>query len=308
MGFFDSECRVSGLSLSDLGEIVCLPLRRDGDRFELGGEPVLAPSNRIGGIDAPDAPRPPFALVAEPIHRAIVAQAGSLGAWLAARGEALSPNVESGEQHHEGDVLARYVRARRKFREEPGVAAAIEACAAIEDAHVRMRLGADAPPLGWLDGRSWYGVQIGSERRASTTRHGLLADVLQITPYLFDSETLLLEKVAVAIAVVGGEPHVVELAPVMMVVNGPERARLDDTARAEAVFGAWHSGEDPTFEIDQPALFGSLPSLEEPLAVHGREVALGWERGRGPAWAGPPLGRLSPFAVVKRDGWVPPPR
>jgi hypothetical protein len=303
VGYFDSECRISGLSLGQL-PVVCLPLRAHGEALEIAGEPVHGRSDRLGGIDG-EMPPAPYALVAEPIHRALLDLGRPLASWL-------RPLGPLGGQHADGDVLARYVRARELFRDAPAIGAAIDACAALDERATAQRFRTEAPPAGWLleGGASWYGVVVGAERRASTTREGLRRDLVLLAGWLFDSDTLARTgEAASVLAVVRGRPHEIPIDPLLQVVSGPDRARPEDAAAAEAVFGTFHADIDPHFEIDEAALARSVPEIEAPHAIDGREVVLGWDTGTEPAWAGRVYGGALRFARVVRDGFVrPPPR
>lgn len=310
MGLFDAECAVTGISLLPIARAACVPLAPSGDDFVVRGDAVFGPTNRAGSVDAPDVPAPPFALVAAPVFDAIVANVGDLGHWLAERGIPLRPIRDDGRQHTSGDVLDKHARAVRTFDDVPWMQAALAECAAIAERRTALLLEGEAPRAGWLAdaAASWYGVIIGGERRASTSRDGLRADIELLAGGAFDPETLRIEPHLAVLAVVRGEPVRIDLRRFLTIVNAGERARLDDTERAEAV-NALYDGTDPRVELAWDSLEEELPVLEPPLARDRSDVWIGTPFHEAPPWArrGETAYGLTKFATVDAGGWQPPP-
>jgi hypothetical protein len=306
VGLFDSECAVSGISLTPLDAVACLPLVEQPDgSFAPSGAAVIGRADRSGGLDG-ETPGAPFALVARPIFDAIVHHAGDVGAWLRQRGRALRPSLASGTQHTDGDVLVKHAAAVRAFADVAWMQPALEECAANAEREAALRLGAEAPPAGWLReaASSWYGVVIGPERRASTSREGVRADIDFLSVFAFDPETLaLVEHLGVLVAQ-RGDVQLIHLGEYLVVENAGQRASLADRARAEEVC-AIYGDDDPRIEVDWQRLAERLGGLEPPRARDGSEVLVGSSWGAPPAWAAPGETRygLTRFAKVVADGW-----
>lgn len=309
MGVFDSECAITGLSLATVGRVACVSLAYVDGHHVVRGEVVLGPSDRAGSIDAPALPARPFALVAAPVWEAIVAHAGDPQRWLAAQGIALEPTRNAGSQHTSGDVLNRHVRAVNAFAHVAWMQAALDTCAALAEQRTASLLSTEAPPARWLvdAASSWYGVVIGSERRASTTLRGLRADIEQLAPCAFDPKTLRLERHLAIVAVVRGVPTYLDLRPALAIVNAGERAALSDRVRAEAI-NERYDVDDPRFELDWDLVCSQLPALVPPLAREGCVVFVGSAFGDAPSWADrdETAYGLTRFATVVAEGYQPP--
>lgn len=285
MGLFDSTCSVTGLSLAPLPRIAGIALGEDdhGDVRTLG-EPVFGISDRAGGLETARGRvrfDGPHAWIAGPVYDAIVQHASDPASFLRARGARVEPARPVGDQHDEGDVFARQASAMRSFGDIPWMREALLECARIAEREAVRRRGSEAPSPGWLEraDASWYGIAIGTERRALTSAPDLVAALRAMGPFFFDPDTLRLEACAVVLAVDRGDRRELDLLPFASVENVGRRARLADTADAEALF-AIYDDTDPRVVLDEDALLAALPPIGTPLASPGSHVWVATRRAR----------------------------
>jgi hypothetical protein len=299
MGYFDSACAVTGLSLSPLRHVACVPLD--------GGPVVFGCPNRIGGIDGHE-PTTPSALVCGVVYDAMAREGIDISKFELFR-------AHDGSQHTSGDVMNRYAAAVRRFSGVGWMMAALEEYAVIAERECAERLRHETPARGWLSraASSWYGAIFGANRRASTTFDGLIADVQFLDSYAFDADTLQRVDHVRALVVQRGDASEIDLTPYLTLsAASGQRARLDDRERANEVFDATLDQDDwPGLVIDREGLRAIVRDLEAPLAQDGQPVWIGTATFVSPPWAGSrETGYgMTRFANVVANGWKePPPR
>jgi hypothetical protein len=323
MGLFDSTCVVTGLSLTPLRRIACVPVApTENGRVRVRGPVALGPANRSGGIVADDAPESPCALVAGPVYDALTSGGTDLETALESLGVPLVESRSDGRQHTDGDVLRLHQCAARRFAGGP-LATALAQYATLVEPEVAARLGSEAPPTGWLvdSAVSWYGAAIARERRASTSFEGLCADLEFLASFAFDPETLERTDTLCILVSQRGELTEIDAGPFILLENAGRRARLDDKAAATEVFSEY-ADEDPRLTIDREALAARVAELELPLAKDGRLVFVGSSQFERPSWVTDDSGidltlttgraywttayGLTVFARVDAEGWKEP--
>lgn len=313
MGFFDSSCAVTGVSLSPL-EIAAVPLLPVAGGFEAAGPPAsveYARSDRLGGLDrSPRVEGRPRALVAARVFDAITRRGLECGAVARSLGRAWGPNRETGEQHGDGDVFRLHAAAVRRAAEVDWLLAALEACAVEAEAEAVARLGHEAPPEGWLARASMsaYGVVVGDERRAVTSVEDVEREIVDGCPEAFDPEALTAKPGPLGVwCIAQGAWTFVDARPFVWVVDGEARAPLSDLAAASQVYADCDLAHDPAFHVDEAGLRAALPELSVPVLPRGSPLYYPVADFEPPPWSSGPERRQSLVLFAHVTEWAPPP-
>jgi hypothetical protein len=333
MGFFDSSCAVTGVSLAPL-EIAAVPLRPVAGGFEEAGPAEYGRSDRLGGLErSPRVDGRPRALVAARVFEAITEQGLACGTVARSFGRTWGPNQETGEQHREGDVFRLHAAAVRQaagvdwfrscqrapeiLRAERAegrslalVLAALEACAVDAEAEAVARLGREAPPDGWLAraNGSAYGLVVADERRAMTSFEDVQRELVDGCAYAFDPETLTAQPGPLGVwRVTQGVWTFVDARPFVWVVDGESRAPLCDLAAASQVYADCDLDHDPTFRVDEVGLRAALPELPLPVLPNGAPLYYGVADCELPPWASAEERTQSLLLFAHVTAWAPPP-